>query len=99
MKPFTKGFLGGILFFIIGTILFLFIMHSQGEPIERLKLSYPKVLMFIAEGTIGCGLSFGFLVSICSWLGKRNKERTETDRLMREYLEKKLKEEKDKDLS
>lgn len=99
MRPFTKGLLGGILFFITTTIIFLFVMHSQGEPIERLKLSDPKVLMFIAEGAIGCGLLFGFLASIFSWLGKRNKERTETDRLMREYLEKKLKEEKDKDLS
>ena len=32
-----------------------------------------------------------------AWASRRNKEKTETDRLMREYLEKKLKEDLEKD--
>lgn len=95
MKPFVKGFLGGILFFVIFVVVFLFIMSSQGEPINRIKISDTKVQMFILEGIIGCGVLFGCLISLTSWFGKKNKERSETDRLMREYLEKKLKEEKE----
>ena len=36
---------------------------------------------------------FGGFFALITWASRRNKERTETDRLMREYLEKKLKEE------
>ena len=43
------------------------------------------------------GLVFGGFFALIAWASRRNKERTETDRLMREYLEKKLKEDLEKD--
>ena len=41
------------------------------------------------------GLLFGLLNALIAWATRRNKERTETDQLMREYLKKKLREEKE----
>ena len=42
------------------------------------------------------GLVFGCVASFFSWIGRRNREREETDALMREYLKKKLLEENEK---
>ena len=42
------------------------------------------------------GLIFGCVFSLFAWIGRRKREREETDELMREYLRKKLQEEKDK---
>ena len=42
------------------------------------------------------GLIFGCVFSLFAWIGRRKREREETDELMREYLRKRLQEEKDK---
>lgn len=49
--------------------------------------------MTLVQIIIVCGLIFGAFFSLVAWANRRNRERTETDRLMREYLEKKLREE------
>ena len=58
-------------------------------------LTQPTHLITIVQLCVMTGLLFGLLNALIAWATRRNKERTETDQLMREYLKKKLREEKE----
>ena len=98
MKVFGKAFLGGALF---ATLMIILIpLFSEGmSPIETIsKLTdNPLKLVSLLQIVVVCGLVFGGFFALIAWASRRNKERTETDRLMREYLEKKLKEDLEKE--
>ena len=98
MKVFGKAFLGGIVFAFLMCILIPLFAEgmSPTETISRLT-DHPIKLVGILQMVLGCGLVFGGFFALIAWASRRNKERTETDRLMREYLEKKLKEDLEKD--
>ena len=87
---FLKGFLGGVIFSLILIILVPFFAEGMPptEVIARLT-DHPYKLISIAQIVFVISCMFQFV----AWVGRKNKERTETDRLMREYLEKKLREE------
>lgn len=91
---FLKGFLGGIV--LVTLTILLVPLFAEGMPptevIVRLT-DHPTKIAAVAQIAFVVGCVFGLAFQLASWLGRRNRERTETDRLMREYLEKKLKEE------
>lgn len=91
---FLKGFLGGIVFSVL--LIILVPLFAEGMPptevVARLT-DRPYKLISIARIVFVISCIFGLVFQFVSWVGRRNKERTETDRLMREYLEKKLREE------
>ena len=68
---------------------------SPSESIARLTDSSLKA-MSLLRIIIIVGLAFGCICSFVAWIGRRNREREETDELMREYLKKKLFEENEK---
>ena len=98
MKVFGKAFLGGTVFAILMFILVPLFAEGM-SPVETIsKLTdHPLKLVSLLQMVVVCGLVFGGFFALIAWASRRNKERTETDRLMREYLEKKLKEDLGKD--
>ena len=93
MKVFGKAFLGGIVFAIL--MILLVPLFAEGmSPIETIsKLTdHPLKLVSLLQIVVVSGLAFGGIFALIAWASRKNKEKTETDRLMREYLEKKLKE-------
>lgn len=97
MKPFGKGFIMGIISAVILLVLVPFFAEGMSPTMVISKMiGKPHKIALFAEiilvsGVIG-GLSFQFF----AWIGRKNKQNNETNRLMREYLEKKLREENDK---
>lgn len=91
---FLKGFLGGVVFSLL--MIVLIPLFSEGmsptEVFTRLT-DHPAKLVSIVQIVFVISCVFGLVFQFISWAGRKNKERTETDRLMREYLEKKLREE------
>lgn len=69
---------------------------SPVETISKLT-DNPLKLASLLQIVVVCGFVFGGFFALIAWSSRRNKEKTETDRLMREYLEKKLKEDLEKD--
>ena len=98
MKVFGKAFLGGAVFAALMCILVPFFAEGM-SPVETIsKLTdHPLKLVSLLQIVVVCGLVFGGFFALIAWASRRNKERTETDRLMREYLKKKLKEDLEKD--
>lgn len=94
MNVFLKAFLGGG---VCAALLFILIPFfaegiSPSIAIEKMTNSPLKIISLIE--TIGItGLIFGCGFSLLAWIGRKNRERQETDDLMREYLRKKLQEE------
>lgn len=97
MKVFWKAFLGGV---VGAALLFILIPlfvegMSPSVAIAKMTNSPLKLISFIE--IIGItGLIFGCVFSLFAWIGRRKREREETDELMREYLKKKLQEENEK---
>ena len=94
MKVFGKAFLGGAVFAILMLFILVPLFAEGMSPVETIsKLTdHPLKLLSFLQIVVVCGLVFGGFFALIAWASRRNKERTETDRLMREYLEKKLKE-------
>lgn len=93
---FLKGFLAGIIIAFLTIILVP--LFSEGTPptevFRKITDSSYKILS-ILQLLFVAGCVFGLFFQILSWASRRNKEKTETDKLMREYLEKKLREEQE----
>lgn len=86
MKAFWTAFLAGVVF------VFLMILILGGGEI----LGSPSGFTLIIELCIECGTVFGCVFGLMSWVAKRNQKMNEKDDindLMRQYLEKKLREE------
>lgn len=95
---FLKGFLGGLVFSVL-LIIILVPLFSEGMSLTEAFASLtdrPIKIWTIVKMVFVISCVFGLVFQFLSWIGRRNKERTETDRLMREYLEKKLREEAEK---
>ena len=94
MKVFWKAFLGGVIAAIL-TFLFVPLLADGISPSVAIAkmTSTPLKAFSLLESICVVGLAFGCIFSLFSWLGKRSRERKETDDLMREYLKKKMKEE------
>lgn len=97
MKVFGKAFLSGVVFAILLIVLVPLFAEgmSLGVAIARLT-NNPLKMVSVLQIMCITGLVFGCVASFFSWIGRRNREREETDDLMREYLKKKLQEENEK---
>jgi hypothetical protein len=98
MNVFWKAFLGGV---VCAALLFVLIPvlvdsnMSLSVVIAKMTSSPLKIVTFLE--TIGiAGLASGTVFGLMAWVGRRNREREDTDELLREYLKKKLQEEDDK---
>jgi len=91
MKAFWTAFFafGGVTL-----LVFVFFSISSGKSITEL---HPTAILGLVQIVLGTGLAAGCLFGVMSWIGRRSKERQQTDELMRQYLEKKMKEEEGKD--
>ena len=97
MKVFWKAFLIGVVFAILLLVLVPFFVEGISPSIAIAKMTNSPLKIISLIETIGItGLIFGCVFSLFAWIGRRKREREETDELMREYLKKKLQEENDK---
>jgi len=93
---FLKGFLGGVVFAIILIVVMIPVMSADSHKDFADLISEP-FLWGIIELIISCGFIVGLIYQFLAWIGKKNREKQETNDLMREYLEKKLREEAEKE--
>ena len=82
MKVFGKAFLSGVVFAILLIVLVPLFAEgmSPGDTITRLTSSPLKIVSILQIMCI-TGLVFGCVASFFSWIGRRNREREETDAL------------------
>lgn len=95
MKVFGKAFLSGVVFAILLIVLVPLFAEGMSPGVARLT-NNPLKMVSVLQIMCITGLVFGCVASFFSWIGRRNREREETDDLMREYLKKKLQEENEK---
>lgn len=97
MKVFWKAFLGGAVCAILVFIFVPFFAEGMSPSIAIAKMTNSPLKIISLIETIGIsGVIFGCVFSLFAWIGRRKREREETDELMREYLKKKLQKENDK---
>lgn len=97
MNVFWKSFLIGVVFAILLLVLVPFFVEGISPSVAIAKMTNSPLKTLSLIETIGItGLIFGCLFSLFAWIGRRKREREETDELMREYLRKKLQEEDEK---
>lgn len=80
MKVFWKAFLGGVVGAALLFILIPLFVEGMSPSVAIAKMTNSPLKLF----------------SLFAWIGRRKREREETDELMREYLKKKLQEENEK---
>ena len=97
MNVFWKSFLIGVVFAILLLVLVPFFVEGMSPSVAIAKMTNSSLKIISLVEIIGItGLIFGCLSSLFAWIGRRKREREETDELMREYLRKKLQEENEK---
>lgn len=97
MNVFWKAFLGGVVLAALLLVLVPFFVEGISPSVAIAKMTNSPLKTISLLETIGItGLIFGGVFSLFAWIGRRKREREETDELMREYLRKKLQEENDK---
>lgn len=97
MKVFWKAFLIGVVFAILLLVLVPFFVEGISPSVAIAKMTNNPLKIVSLVETIGItGLILGCVFSLFAWIGRRKREREETDELMREYLKKKLQEESEK---
>lgn len=97
MKVFWKAFLIGVVFAILLLVLVPFFVEGISPSVAIAKMTNSPLKIVSLVETIGItGLILGCVFSSFAWIGRRKREREETDELMREYLKKKLQEESEK---
>ncbi len=97
MKVFWKTFLIGAVFAAFLLVLIPYFVEGMSPSIAIAKMTNSPLKFISFIEMIGfTGLIFGCVFSLFAWIGRRKREREETDELMREYLKKKLQEENEK---
>ena len=92
IKPTKVFWLVTLITFILSVLAWLFVASSSGQSSRIISTSSGLLLLDLFWISILCGSFFSFI----AWCGKRNQkmeEKDELNELMREYLEKKLREE------
>lgn len=85
-----------LIFFALLILIPLFAEGMSPSVAIAKMTNSPLKIISILETISIVGLVFGCVFSRFAWIGRRKREREETDELMREYLRKKLQEENDK---
>ncbi len=97
MKIFWKAFLGGVVCAALLLLLIPLFVEGMSPSVAIVKMTNSPLKLISFIETIGItGLIFGCAFGLFAWIGRRKREREETDALMREYLKKKLQEENEK---
>lgn len=97
MKPFGKGFIVGIIFAVILLVLIPYFAEGMSPTVVISKMiGKPHKMVLFGEIILISGIVVGLFFQFFDWIARKNKQNDETNRLMREYLEKKLREENDK---
>ena len=97
MKVFWKAFLIGAVFAALLLVLIPLFVEGMSPSVAIAKMTNSSLKIISLIEMIGItGLIFGCMFSLFAWIGRRKREREETDELMREYLKKKLQEENEK---
>lgn len=97
MKPFGKGFTVGIIFAVILLVLIPYFAEGISPTVVISKMiGKPRKMVLLGEIILISGIIVGLFFQFFAWIGRKNKQKDETNRFMREYLEMKLKEENDK---
>ncbi len=97
MKVFWKAFLIGVVVAALLLVLIPLFVEGMSPSVAIAKMTNSplKLISFIEMIGIS-GVIFCCVFSLFAWIGRRKREREETDELMREYLKKKLQEENNK---
>lgn len=97
MKVFWKAFLIGVAFVTLLLVLIPLFVEGMSPSVAITKMTNsPLKLISMIEIIVIIGLIFGCAFGLLAWIGRRKREREETDALMREYFRKKLQEENEK---
>lgn len=97
MKVFWEAFLIGAVFAALLLVLIPLFVEGMSPSVAIAKMTNSSLKIISLIEMIGItGLIFGCMFSLFAWIGRRKREREETDELMREYLKKKLQEENEK---
>ncbi len=91
IKPGKVFWIVTLITFAISVIAWLFIASSSGQTSRIISKSSGLLLFDLFWISMLCGAAFAFI----AWCGKRNqkmKEKDDINELMRQYLEKKLRE-------
>ena len=97
MKVFWKAFLIGVAFVTLLLVLIPLFVEGMSPSVAITKMTNsPLKLISFIEIIVIIGLIFGCAFGLLAWIGRRKREREETDALMREYFRKKLQEENEK---
>ena len=95
MNVFWKSFLIGVVFAILLLVLVPFFVEGMSPSVVIAKMTNsPLKFISLIETIEISGMIFGCMLSLFAWIGRRKREREETDELMREYLKNKLQEER-----
>ncbi len=97
MKVFWKAFLIGVVLAALLLVLIPLFVEGMSPSVAIAKMTNSPLKLISFIEMIGItGLIFGCAFGLLAWIGRRKREREETDTLMREYLRKKLQEENEK---
>ena len=89
MNVFLKAFLGGAVCAALLFILIPLFAEGMSPSVAIAKMTNsPQKIISILETISIVGLVFGCVFSLFAWIGRRKREREETDELMREISQK-----------
>lgn len=92
MKRFIVAYFVGALMVLAFYVVFPLIMEG-----EMLNLGSKRVLDMLLPQMMICGAAFGIVFTIIEVIAKRNKSKQDTERVMREYFERQMRKEQEKD--
>ena len=92
MKRFIVAYFVGALMVLAFYVVFPLIMEG-----EMLNLGSKRVLDMMLPQMMICGAAFGIVFTIIEVIAKRNKSKQDTERVMREYFERQMRKEQEKD--
>lgn len=92
MKRFVISYLVGALFVLVFYFVFPLVMEG-----EMLDLSSKRVLNQMIPQMMIVGVAFGVVFTIIGAISQRNKSKQDTERVMREYFERQMRKEQEKD--
>lgn len=92
MKRFIISYFVGALFVLVFYFVFPLVMEG-----EMLDLSSNRVLNKMIPQMMIVGSVFGIVFTIMGAIAERNKSKRDTERVMREYFERQMRKEQEKD--
>ena len=92
MKRFIISYFVGVLFVLVFYFVFPLVMEG-----EMLDLSSKRVLNQMIPQMMIVGCAFGIVFTIIGAIAKRNKSKQDAEKAMKEYFERQMRKEQEKD--